>query len=206
SRAHFYRSLPETIQLFKDWTRDPLHSPAQVFDFELFQAVEGHTAENTHALFTGKLFPPNGRDASTRPVGMETLFGHYRQANYQTMWQEDLCWEGVWGLFTDLAIDAEWQNLGPKLEEVYIDSTGMTHSSCEILNAYGLVVPFNGPEEMKICFNGKFQHSYFLQHVLDTLKAIKTSPRALPILSYLTLNVGHDQDGLRIQTFDKDLV
>lgn len=126
ARAHFYRSLPNTIQLFKNWTKDPTHSPAEVLDFELFQSVEGHTTENLHAMFTGKLFPADRpRDEAYPSVGMETLFGHFQKSNYQTMWQEDLCWKGVWGLMTDLGIEAEWENIGPKLEEVHIHRTGM---------------------------------------------------------------------------------
>jgi hypothetical protein len=125
SRAHFYRSLPKTIELFKSWTRDAPHSPAQVFDFELFQAVEGHTMENTHALFTGTLFPASSDRDAKRYVGMDTMFGHFRHANYQTMWQEDLCWEGFWGLFVDLALKMEWnKELGRELKRVFIDQTG----------------------------------------------------------------------------------
>lgn len=70
---------------------------------------------------------------------------------------------------------------------------------------YDMVEPFNGPRGNKICYNGIFQHSYFLQYVLDTLKAIRTSRHALPLFSYLALNVGHDQDGLRVQTLDAAL-
>lgn len=124
ARAHFYRSLPKTISMFKRWTNDSAHSPARVFDFELFQAVEGHTAENTHALFTGQLFPKSTGRSNSPAVGMEYLFGHYKRAGYQTSWQEDLCWEGQWGLFVDLALSFDWRYLAPKLKEVFIDTTG----------------------------------------------------------------------------------
>lgn len=122
ARDHFYRSLPKTIQTFKRLAKTP--SSSTVFDFELFQAVEGHTAENTHALFTGSLFPPTEDRDAIRPVGMEKFFGHFKQAGYQTMWQEDLCWEGRWGLPVDLAISFTWNALVSKLKEVFIDHTG----------------------------------------------------------------------------------
>jgi len=124
SRDHFYRSLPKTIQTFKR-VATSASSPVKIFDFELFQAVEGHTAENTHALFTGSLFPPNTSRDAVRPVGMEMLFGEFKRAGYQTMWQEDLCWEGQWGLITDLAMQYNWNDLAPKLKQVYIDHTGL---------------------------------------------------------------------------------
>lgn len=74
-----------------------------------------------------------------------------------------------------------------------------------MLNKYGLVTPFNGPQGHRICYNGKFQHSYFLKYNLDTLQAIASNPTALPLLSYISLSVGHDQYGRRIQTFDEAL-
>lgn len=124
ARAHFYRSLPKTIDVFKRWNNDSTHSPARVFDFELFQAVEGHTADNTHAMFTGKLFPDSIDRSHPPAVGMEDLFGRYKRAGYQTSWQEDLCWKGRWGLFVDLGLSFDWKNLAPKLKEVFIDTTG----------------------------------------------------------------------------------
>ena len=122
SRAHFYRSLPKTVSTFQNWRENVNAVPAKVFDFELFQAVHGHTAENMHALFTGELFPveDNGK---TLPVGMAALFGQFKRAGYQTMWQEDLCWEAVWGLLTDLGADG-WRDLRYKLRKSFIDHTG----------------------------------------------------------------------------------
>ena len=121
SRAHFYRSLPKTISTFKQWGKNSSKSSASVFDFELFQAVHGHTKEVTHALFTGRLVHPNsGSDA----VGMEELFGHYKRAGYQTMWQEDLCFKAIWGLMMDVGAGSNWETLQKKLPNVFIDHTG----------------------------------------------------------------------------------
>ena len=119
ARAHFYRSLPRTVKTFQSWIDQPSRAPATVLDFELFQAVEGHTAENTHALFTGTFINPN----SSGSVEMDVLFGHYKKAGYQTTWQEDLCFEGVWGLMLDLkAID--WRDMQRLSQEAHIDHTG----------------------------------------------------------------------------------
>ncbi|KAK3746269.1 hypothetical protein QZH41_016524, partial [Actinostola sp. cb2023] len=214
SRAHFYRSLPKTINIFKrlaakqhdNKTTNP-SSSARVFDFELFQALEGHTAENTHALFTGKLFPPSRDRDAIRPVGIEKLFGHYKRAGYQTMWEEDLCWKGRWGLVTDLAVPNynDWNALAPKLKDVYIDHTGITHSSCEVLETNGLLSPFEGSPDGKICYNGKYQHSYYLNYNLETIRAVTSVKKSLPLLSYITMSVGHEMYGRRLQTMDDDL-
>lgn len=122
ARAHFYRSLPETINTFKNWATNPRTAPAKIFDFELFQAVEGHTAENTHTLFTGKPLPSN-MHSETAPVEMDVMFGHFKRSGYETMWQEDLCYKGIWGLMTDVGA-RDWTNLQTNLEDSYIDHTG----------------------------------------------------------------------------------
>ena len=123
SRAHFYRSLPKTVETFKKLSNNPTESPAKVFDFELFQAVHGHTTQNEHALFTGELLPPLDTEEDTPAVGGEVLFGHFKRAGYQTMWQEDLCWMGGWGLLMDLAAE-DWYDMQSKLQETFLDSTG----------------------------------------------------------------------------------
>ena len=121
SRAHFYRSLPKTVATFSKWAKGDSPS-AEIFDFELFQAVHGHTAENTHALFTGKLIPFAMKD-KRHSVEPEVLFERFKRAGYQTMWQEDLCWKGIWGLMTDLTANS-WEDLGETLTASFIDNTG----------------------------------------------------------------------------------
>ena len=81
---------------------------------------------------------------------------------------------------------------------------GLTHSSCELLAPFGVGAPFNGPEGDQICFNGKLQHSYFLQYSIDTLNTIASTRLSRPLLSYTALNVGHDETGRRIQSLDSD--
>ena len=121
SRAHFYRSLPKTVEAFRKLAENA--ASARVFDFELFQAVHGHTTQNEHALFTGQLLPPFDPEEELPAVKAEVLFGHFKNAGYQTMWQEDLCWTTGWGLVADL--DAEdWEELQHRLEENFVDNTG----------------------------------------------------------------------------------
>ena len=69
----------------------------------------------------------------------------------------------------------------------------------------GIDSPFNGPPGDQICFNGQFQHSYFLRYIADTLNAIRSTRKAKPILMYTALNVAHDQRSMRTQTLDGTL-
>ena len=134
ARAHFYRSLPRTVKTFQSWVDQPSNAPATVLDFELFQAVYGHTNENTQALFAGTFINPNSSGA----VEMGVLFGHYKKAGYQTTWQEDLCYKGVWGLRRDLKA-RNWGEMQKLSKKAQIDSTGRTKYSgifcvCEIVS------------------------------------------------------------------------
>ena len=122
SRAHFYRSLPRTVSTFKKWRENPRAVPAKVFDFELFQALHGHTAVNMHAFYTGQLFPVEQKE-KTPPLNISALFGHYKRAGFHTVWQEDLCWKGIWGLMSDLGVNS-WGRLQEEMKSAYIDHTG----------------------------------------------------------------------------------
>lgn len=123
SRTHFYRSLPKTVETLRSLAERPDVAPARVYDFELFQAVHGHTTHNEHALFTGHLLPPMDPDEETPSVRADVLFGHFKRAGYQTMWQEDLCWMSSWGMVTDVVAE-DWEELQIKLKDSFIDSTG----------------------------------------------------------------------------------
>ena len=77
-----------------------------------------------------------------------------------------------------------------------------------MLSANGVSTPLNGPEGDQICYNGKFQHTYLTGYLRDTLTlvtAIQENPHAKPLLFYMSLSVGHDYTGRRIQTLDNDL-
>ena len=87
----------------------------------------------------------------------------------------------------------------------FIVFSGLTHSSCKILKSLGVKSPFNGPDGDQICYNGKFQHAYFLRYVTDTIQAVSASRNAQPVLLYTTLNVAHDHRSIRTQTLDVDL-
>lgn len=69
----------------------------------------------------------------------------------------------------------------------------------------GVDTPFNGPRGDQICYNGIFQHSYLLRYTQEAFQAVGSSSNALPLFSYLALNVAHDDTGRRIQSLDPAL-
>ena len=124
SRAHFYRSLPNTVEFLKKANVDSKF-PAHIFEYELFQAIHGHTHESEHGLFTGTLYresiPPKKR--SDMPVGLNVLYGVFKQAGYQTMFLDDLCWKAVYGIVSKVRA-WNWHTLLSKMKTTNIDTRG----------------------------------------------------------------------------------
>ena len=125
SRAHFYRSLPVVLKTFNDINSD-VNSKAEVLDFELFQSVHGHSAENFHTFFTGKLLPKNmtTKEKEQANVGVENLYGFLKDLGYETMYQDDLCWKYWWGIRMELGMAANWLILQQTVKSSKIDYTG----------------------------------------------------------------------------------
>ena len=125
SRSHFHRSLPAVLKTFSDINKD-LDSKAEVLDFELFQAVHGHSAENFHAFFTGELLPNNltATEREHANVGVGYLYKILKDFGYQTMYPDDLCWRSWWGLRMELGMAANWKSFQRAIGSSSIDHTG----------------------------------------------------------------------------------
>lgn len=206
SRAHFYRSLPKTVDYLRQKQTDA-QLEAHLLEFELFQAIHGHTHENENAFFSGHLYPANYTkkqisSASTHP---EILFGVFKRSGYQTIYMEDLCWKGYHGLMASFKAGG-WKSLQQKLSTSNIDSTGITDSSCKILNRYGSNTQFSAGKNHQICFNGRHHHEYFLDYITSYFKTVGKTPQSKPLFSMMALNTAHDNVGVRVQTLDKHLM
>ena len=206
SRPHFYRSLPQTVKAFRNINEN---SSALVLDFELFHAIKYRTFESIHALFSGELLNTD-QFVNPIPVKAHIMFDKFKSLGYQTMWQEDMCWTYEWGLVRDLKVMNEslplkelWHNLTSVLKNNSIDLTGLTHSSCEVLKSFEVPELFHGPS--KLCYGGKHYHSLFLQFLESLFQEIDVDLEKKPLFSFSMLNVGHEDSGLRIQTFDESL-
>lgn len=124
SRAHFYRSLPKTVDFLREKNADP-NFPARVFEYELFQAVHGHTHQSEHALFSGSLYPRewNSKQRAAKPVDLQILYGVFKDAGFQTMFLDDLCWGAVYGIVSKVK-SYNWRSLLSKMRTTNIDTRG----------------------------------------------------------------------------------
>ncbi|EDO47581.1 predicted protein [Nematostella vectensis] len=209
ARPHFYRVMRKSVSALRDVVyRESVN--ATVLDFEMFQAVGQHTFENLRPLFSGRT-----ANHSADSLGIQVLFSHFFERGYQTLFQEDLCWFDEWGTHltnlrsrpdmprTSAAYRKRWRAFQELVNTYNIDNYGLTHFSCEVLNQYGYTNPYDRPG--KICLNGRFISSYFLQYIKSILSRIRSNKKALPLLSYLHLNTGHNDWGTRIRNVDSAL-
>ena len=125
SRAHFHRSLKKTVS-YLGWLNSESNI-AEVLDFEMFQSIHGHTTENILGLMTGKIFPKGITDAvkEKSPTKFPEMLKFVKGHGYETLYQENMCWEGSFGLNLELGLLSEWKDFYKRLkEESYIDDTG----------------------------------------------------------------------------------
>ncbi|KAK7065225.1 hypothetical protein SK128_004395 [Halocaridina rubra] len=210
SRAHFYRSLPETVKFLEDLKGRS--SGTEILDFQMFQAVKQRTYESLQALFSGYVntseVPFGTYDIPNVPLPISKLYGKFKEKGYKTLWLEDLCWNWEWGLIKDLkamndSLDdvALWHNFKKRLKAASIDSIDMTVASCDILAANGKKDPFRGLPV--VCYNGRHHHEYILDYLQLYHAAFQDAE--VPFITYASTSVSHDESGIRVQTLDRPL-
>ncbi|XP_059178631.1 uncharacterized protein LOC131957842 [Physella acuta] len=206
SRQHFYRSLKKSVAILENM------KSADVFDFELVQAVRSRTFETLQTIFSGDVDPnvqPFGtQEIPPEPLKVGALFGKYKALGYRTLWLEDLCYLWEWGISKDLhflnksgSSEQTWARMWQKLVLNSIDSVGVTLAMCRVLAANNLEDHFHGPDS--VCFNGRHQHEYLLDYLLLYQQVMEESQQ--PYLTFTMTNVGHEDTGRRIQTLDAAL-
>lgn len=132
SRAHFYRSLEKTVNFLKEVNTKASYK-AEILDFELFQSIHGHTTENLYALWNGKKFPLSMTDKEKENAKTElnNMLEYLKTRGYEILYQEDECWEGFWGLNSDLGNFENWTDFSAALlKNTSIDDTGMSVFRC----------------------------------------------------------------------------
>ncbi|XP_031571982.1 uncharacterized protein LOC116306089 [Actinia tenebrosa] len=220
SRPHFYRSLPKTVKALREISyNDSLD--AMVLDYELFQSIGPYTYINMKAFFTGNSLYHAEKSVQINSdyqyyYGFDVFYRKLKEKGFYTLLQEDLCWYDVWGTVMgntrkDFSKDRDakdrikrWRRLLQDIKNSYIDDTGITHATCNVLNQYGVTNPFTKPK--KICYAGKV----FIQYFLDYLDKVFSQSNGLKerssrIFAYTHFNVGHENTGRRIQQADESL-
>ena len=126
SRAHFYRSFPNSVEYLREKRANKQPKAASFFEFQFFQAIQGRTYQNEYALFNGKLCPgDHSRWRPDRaPTNPQILYGVFKKAGYQTLILEDVCWKNKYGIRGSLKGE-DWPSFQKKMKTSNIDSTGM---------------------------------------------------------------------------------
>ncbi|XP_040273918.1 uncharacterized protein LOC120989711 isoform X2 [Bufo bufo] len=210
SRHHFYRSLPRTIEEFRHLNEEYFTS-GHVFDYELLQGIKSRTFESLQALFGGdkNLFPLiDALEQIPHIVDINETLGKFRAFGYETLYVEDLCWLYEWGLVKEqgaINLSAPFQErvklFNEAIHRAGIDRIDVTYSNCLILKANRVKNQFHGPAS--ICYNGIHQHTYLLQYMEYFLSRFSSLRR--PTFTFMILDTGHEDTGIRIKQMDKDL-
>ena len=85
-----------------------------------------------------------------------------------------------------------------------MDKFGLTHFSCEAFRQFDRTNVYDHPD--KVCFNGQFFSSYYLDYLASLYRAIQDNVSAKPMISYHHFNTGHvSGTGDRIRNMDSAL-
>ncbi|XP_048582314.1 uncharacterized protein LOC5511332 [Nematostella vectensis] len=211
ARTHFFRAMKRSVSAMREIIYDDT-IPATVLDFEFFQGISMHTFDNIRPLFSGVT---KGNDhfsnvayTALHPLGIDVLYGHYKKHGYQTMFQEDLCWQDSWGIMLNnlqqhASGQAKWSDFQDVVRKHNVDHFGLTHFSCLVLRGYGRTNPYDYPSE--ICFNGLHYSKYFFRYIALLTREITQDPNAAPLISYQHFNTGHTPTGTRVTNDDEPL-
>ncbi|KAM8939359.1 uncharacterized protein RCH25_052976 [Pelodytes ibericus] len=210
SRHHFYRSLPRTIKQFRDLNKQYLNS-GHVFDFELVQGIAGRTLESLQALFGGEVFTLpifNSFEMPPKSVSLNETFGKFKIHGYETLYVEDMCWHWEWGLVKEqraMNLSAPYTErvklFNEAVRKAGIDRVDISHSSCLILRENKVTDVFHGPKS--ICYNGIHQHTYLILYMELFMRRFTSLGK--PTFTFLILDTGHEETGIRIKQLDEDL-
>ena len=213
SRAHFYRSLPQTVTTLREIVHNGSLN-ATAFDFELLQSTAPYTFHNIRVFMSGKSAFDYAEHVNGS-YGIPFLFENLKRRGYYTMLQEDSCWYDEWGSIltnnvfqknipkTTQEFRQRWYEFQTNIRDYYIDDFGLTHSSCQIFNQHGSTNQFNRPQ--RICFGGAPFAEQFLKYSSSMFRGYLDSGKRQPIFSYTHINAGHEISGKRIRQMDEAL-
>ena len=208
SRAHFYRSMPRSVQSLRNILRDSSFH-ATVLDYELVQSYAFSTLPNAHFLMAGKSLQDGSQ---TRRNGISVLTEKFKRSGYQILMHEDLCWYDKWGSFLSPAYKTKAKPFTDGLKRMfetfkqatnlYLDNVGLSFLSCEILKDLNTSNPFSMQKHKNLCWDGRSLSEYLLFYARRFLSLTDRNPEVSPALIYTHLNTGHEISGKRIRSDD----
>ena len=209
SRAHFYRSLPETVATIRNIVYDN-STTASALDFEFLQSFGPAMAPHLQMQLLGKKV-----ETPTQNSEISTLFAELKKLGYHNILQTDQCWYDKDPITTELQSKMETEGAREKFRKQWtslqsmtmkhIDDTGITYLSCEAKTKYSVPDQLDGNRSKASCFNGRYFFDFIFDHIDKTRQAKRFSKVKTPFFFYTYLTLSRDELGTGIKQIDKQL-
>lgn len=209
SRAHFYRSLPETVATIRNVVYDN-SIKASALDFEFLQSFGPAMALDLRIHLSGK----NG-ETPTQNSGISTLFAELKKLGYHNILQTDQCWYDKDAITTELQSKMKTEGAREKFRKQWkyvqnmtmkhIGDTGMTYLACEAKTKYSVPNQLDGNRSKASCFNGRYFFNFIFDQLEKTRQAKRFSKAKTPYFFYTYLTLSRDKLGAGIKQIDKQL-
>ena len=234
SRQHFYRALLKTASTFRDIIYNQ-SIPSTLLEFDKVQSYASNTYRNLQRLFTGqkhvnetsncakwvkdyiKELPDNDTKYSCT-FGVDELLSRYKEAGYDTFFQEDNCWhddrnslldprQSLGRVKDERTTLRRWNEYVALVEKLFrselIGDYGISTLTCDVYKKYKVTNTFSSKTVPNVCFAGRHYGSFFLDHVKKYTEL--NDMAAQPFIAYTHLLTSHDTDGRRIVNDDESL-
>ena len=209
SRAHFYRSLPETVATIRNVVYDNSVT-ASALDFEFLQSFGPDMALDLRTHLSAK----NG-ETPTQNSEISTLLSDLKKLGYHNIFQTDQCWYDKDAITIDSQSKMETEEVREDFRKQWtyfqsmtmkhIDDTGMTYLACEAKTKYSIPNQVDGNRSKASCFNGRYFFNFIFDHMDKTRQAKRVSKAKTPYFFYTYLTSTTDKLGAGIKQIDKQL-
>ena len=209
SRAHFYRSLPETVATIRNVVYDN-SIMASALDFEFLQSPGPAMAPDLRIHLSRK----NG-ETPTQNSEISALLAELKKLGYHNILQTDQCWYDKEPITTELQSKMETEGATEEFRKqwTYVqsmamkhaDDTGMTYLACEVKTKYSLPNQLDGNRSKASCINGRYLFNFIFDHIEKTRQAKRVSKTTTPYFFYTYLTLSRDKLGAGIKQIDKQL-
>lgn len=209
SRAHFYRSLPETVATIRNVVYDNSIT-ASALDFEFLQSFGPAMTPDLGIQLTGK----NG-ETPTLISEISTVFAELKKLGYHNIHQTDQCWYDKDAITTDSQSTMGTEGARKELRKQWtyvqretmkhVDDTGMTYMTCESKTKYSVPNQLDGNRSKASCVNGRYVFNFLFDHIEKTRQAKRVSKAKTPCFFYTYLTLSRDKLGAGIKQIDKQL-
>ena len=209
SRAHFYRSLPETVATIRDIVYDNSIT-ASALDFEFLQSFGPAMTPDLRIQLSRK----NG-EAPTQNSEISTLLAELKKLGYRNIYQTDQCWYDKEAITTDFQSTMEAEGAKKEFRKQWtyvqsvtmkhVDDTGMSYLACESKEKYSVPNQLDGNRSKASCFNGRYCFNFLFDYIEKSRQAKRVSKAKTPYFFYTYLTLSRDTLGTGIKQIDKQL-